>query len=94
MKSKRPRKRRKKLEKSLGKSLNSEIGGVEVEGELLSEGEFYEYTLAAKEYEAYEQEIAATVQKLKDLFPNSDEQQLKQLARSEKEAPKFQSVIK
>ncbi|MDM5450965.1 DEAD/DEAH box helicase [Peribacillus simplex] len=92
-KVKQQEKAEKKLEKSLKKEQNNDVAGVEVGGELVSEGEFYEYTLAAKEYEAYEKEIAATAEKLKTIFPDRDEQQLKQLARSEKKPKSFNPLL-
>lgn len=84
----------KKLLKKIGNPKNSEIGSVIVEGDLQTEEEYYEYTEAAKAYEAYEKDIEEKAKQLKQIFPDKNEEDLKQLARQQTKPTVINPLLK
>lgn len=84
----------KDIEKTTGKPKANQIGNVSVEGEVLTDEEFYEYTQAAYSYEEYEEEIQQKADQLKTVFPEKTMQDLKELARNQHKPVAFNPLLK
>lgn len=87
-------KEEKKLEKTLRNPKNTEIGEVHIDGDLDISEEYYEYTLAAKEFEKYEEELKLKVNQLKAIFPNRSESELRKLAKIESPPKDLNPLLK
>jgi superfamily II DNA or RNA helicase len=71
-----------------------DIGSISVDGDILTEEEYYEYTEAAEAYEAYEQEIQKKADQLKQVFPDKSEDALKKLARQQSNPKNINPLLK
>ncbi|GIN71286.1 hypothetical protein J14TS2_17610 [Bacillus sp. J14TS2] len=70
------------------------MGSVVVEGEILTDEEFYEYTLAADNYQKYEQEIHQKALKLQEIFPSKSISDLEKMAREQDRPISFNPLMK
>ncbi|WP_245804419.1 DEAD/DEAH box helicase [Shouchella oshimensis] len=73
---------------------DNQIGEVLTEGTLLTDEEFYEQTLAAKDYENYLEDIRIKAEQLKAIFPHKSDASLKEMAEQEYSPVAFNPLLK
>lgn len=71
------------VDKLLKQTKNLDIGNVITNEDITIESEYYEYTIAAKEYEDYENDLKEKSRLLKEIFPSKDESERMKIARQE-----------
>lgn len=91
---KRSEKIEKKLDKDLKRERNTDVAEVSVEGELLTDEEYYEYTKAAEKYEQYQRELQQKIKQLKEVFPERSEKDLLKLAKKEAKPSNISPLLK
>lgn len=84
----------KKLERGMKRKRPGAMGIVHTDGDVIADDEFYEFTLAAENYQKYEQDIEEKAKLLRMVFPDKSPSQLKQIAREQNSPTAFNPLLK
>ncbi|MED5015938.1 DEAD/DEAH box helicase family protein [Paenibacillus chibensis] len=85
-------KQEKRLQRELDRTYNKDVAGVELDGLLDVESEYYIATELTQENEAFEQEMARKIQAFKQLLPSSSEEELRKFILSQ-EKPETENPL-
>lgn len=87
-------KQERSLVRDLTNTYNKDTAGIEIEGELGVESEYYIATKLTHENEVFEQEIASKIQKFKELLPMASEEELRKFIISQEQPETENPLLK